>query len=163
MPMRLARLTMPLLAMPLSLGGCSTTTYEAVFEGRTTWRSAELELDSDGGRINLRVRESRSEPVTILLLDSGDLPEGDQMPKSLTPIAAARGVPASGVLQVTFSHLPAGSYFVLAFLDRNRDGVLEESWPPQDLPRAFVEPHSPLEHFHVPESGLVNIALEIRN
>ena len=144
------------------LGGCETVSYQATRDGKTTWRSEQLALADDGGVLSLSVRERTDEPITVLLLVSNSLiPEADS-PRKAIPYAAARGIPTNGILRTNFTQLPIASYFVVAFVDRNDDGKLEESWPPAAIDLDFLEPHSEIQHFEIAKGQRVNLSLDIR-
>lgn len=143
--------------------GCESVSFQSTQNGKDTWRSKQLELAADGGTIHLSVRERTDEPITVLLLVDNTLDPAEESPRKAKPYAAARGVPTNGILRLSFSQLPVASYYVVAFLDRNEDGQLEESWPPNDVKLDFAEPHSELQHFHIRDSRHVNIALEIQD
>ena len=143
--------------------GCESVTYQATQDGKTTWRSEQLELDENGGMISLSVREQGDDPITVLLLVSNSLVPSEESPRTATPYAAARGVPTNGLLRINFTQLPIASYFVVAFIDQNGDGRLEEGWPPDDIDLDFIEPHSRIQHFHLRDSKRVNISLAIRD
>ena len=143
--------------------GCESVSFQSTQNGKETWRSEQLELAADGGSIHLSVRERTDEPITVLLLvDNSPIP-AEQSPRNAKPYAAARGVPTNGILRLSFSELPIASYYVVAFVDRNDDGQLEESWPPNSVELDFVEPHSKLQHFHIRDSREINIALRIQD
>ena len=143
--------------------GCESVSFQSTQHGKDTWRSKQLQLDADGGTIHLSVRERADEPITVLLLVDNTLDPGEESPRKAKPYAAARGVPTNGILRLSFSQLPIASYYVVAFLDRNDDGQLEESWPPNVVKLDFVEPHSELQHFHIRDSKHINLALDIRD
>ena len=147
------------------LGACESVSFQSTRDGKTTWRSEQLELVDNGGILSLSVRERTDEPVTVLLLLSNslnpDTSEGES-PRQAKPYAAARGVPTDGILRTTFSQLPIASYYVVAFVDRNQDGMLEEGWPPGAIDLDFIEPHSRIQHFHITNNQRVNLSLEIR-
>ena len=145
-----------------SLAGCETVSYQSTRDGKTTWRSEQLDLAEDGGILSLSVRERIDEPITVLLLLSNSLIPDEESPREAEPYAAARGVPTNGILRTNFTQLPIASYYVVAFVDRNEDGLLEEGWPPGVVDLDFLEPHSEIQHFHITEGQRVNLSLEIR-
>lgn len=142
--------------------GCESVSYQSTRDGKTTWRSEQLDLADDGGILSLSVRERMDEPITVLLLLSNSLIPEEDSPRMAKPYAAARRIPTNGILRTTFSHLPIASYYVVAFVDRNEDGVLEEGWPPGSIDLDFVEPHSEIQHFHISNGQRVNLSLDIR-
>ena len=142
--------------------GCESLSYQSTRDGKTTWRSEQLELAENGGVLSVSVRERSDDPITILLLLSKSLSPEEESPREAEPYAAARGVPVGGILRTNFTQLPVASYYVVAFVDRNEDGLLQEGWPPGTLDLDFLEPHSQIQHFHITDSDRVNLSLEIQ-
>ena len=138
---------------------CQTTSIDASRDGRSTWRSQQLDLVPEGGRIHVSVVCDSDDPITVVLLCE-DVSE-DSENQSGSSCAAASGFTRNGILLVRFHDLPVAEYMVIAFHDANGDGRLIEKFVPADFATDFTEPHSKLERFDVQEGDTINVSLDL--
>ena len=137
---------------------CQTTSIDSIRDGRSTWRSDQLEMNPGGGRIHVNVVCDSNEPVTVVLLS--ETSQGSAVGPDSSR-AAASGVTRNGMFLVRFLDLPAAGYMVIAFSDRIGDGRLEERIFAGGAEPSFTEPHSTLKRFMVREGDICNVSLEL--
>ena len=142
-----------------SATSCHTTSIDAAPDGRPTWRSEKLELNSGGGRIHVNVLCDSDEPITVVLL-SEDLEKDSGSPVDPS-CAAANGVTRNGMFLVRFLDLPVAEYMVVAFLDVNGDGHLDETSFSTGGSMKFTEPHSKLKRFQIRDGDTINVSLDL--
>ena len=143
----------------MSATSCDTTSINAVRDGRSTWRSENLELNPGGGRIHVNVLCDADDPITVVLL-SEDL-AGDSSPRVDPSCAAATGVTRNGMFLVRFLDLPIAEYMVVAFFDVNGDGHLDQTILPMGGAMNFTEPHSKLKRFQIRGGDTINVSLDL--